>query len=348
MQITRSLGYGHSGLFCVDTDGVCDPTLAQTRLDQMMQLSKSPDSGLRLIASVEGRDGASFRYQKPNVEYVFNRWPRFTSEPAAHFMPGTYGQAERKQPRVTLQYFCHDGTVFQKYTLSHNPEGTSAIQKSMLRIPRSFLIRTLDFVNESSFNKADRFDDGYVYLFGPKNHSHIAIHRMSKSDATEIGIDENSYHEPDGPKAVGLIITVFINGKPQLLYKPHSHLYIELSREAQRELEASTTVEITVAYRLQVLSSSQSWKKSFIPASALASVERAFSETSISAFERLRWSSHDHIDFITGRTLEHILSVCSRAVPLPSQNGKCKLDTTSLALTCGDLSGHRIANAAAL
>lgn len=347
MQITRSIGYGDSGMFCVDSDSVCDPILSQSRLDQMMQLSKNPEGGLRLKAFSEAGDQTSFRQQKPKMEFIFNRWPRFASEPAAYPMRESNGNAETKQPRVTLQYFCHKGIVFQKYTLSHDPEDASAIQKCMLCIPRNFLIRSLDFVNDSSFNKAHRFDDSYVYLSGPNDHSHIAVHRMSASDAKKMGIAEESYHEADGPKAVSLVMTVFVNGKPQNL-RPRSHLYIVLSRETQREVEASTTVEITIAYRLQVLSRSQSWKQSFIPATALASMGKVFSQTSSLAFERLRWSSHDYLDFITGRTLEHILSVCSRAVPMPSKNGECELDTTSVGLTCGDLSGHRIANAASL
>lgn len=344
MQITRSLGHGYSGLFCVDTSGVCGPTSPQARLEQLMQLSRSPESGIRLKFLDDFTKRASPMRKVPQMEFIFNRWPRFTSEQ----MDLRMGD-KAKHPRWSLQYFCNDGTVFQRYTFCHDPKDLSALQNELLCIRQDFLIRTLDFVNESAFNDADLRSDRYVYLSGPESHSQIVVHRMTESEAKEIGM-ENEYRDANGPKAVGLVITAFVNGKIQALYRHSSLLYIGLNEEARKEVETSETVDITIAYRLQTFTNNQDWKQMFTPATSLTAMGTAFSGESGSPYQDIRWSFHDHINFITGRNLEHILSVCS--IPIlkasHSADGKDEMDTTSIALTCGDMSGHRVATTASL
>jgi hypothetical protein len=44
-----------------------------------------------------------------------------------------------------------------------------------------------------------------------------------------------------------------------------------------------------------------------------------------------------HLEFMIRRNLEHILSVCS--IPIPDKG---------IALTCGDMSGHRLVTSATL
>lgn len=352
MQITRSLGYGHSGLFCVDTSGVCVPTSPQARLEQLMQLSRNPEGGIRLEGISEA---VGLTRRKPKVEFIFNRWPRFT--PHSTTVPsnpenaeGSSTDEEKTHPRLSLQYFCHKGTVFQRYIFNHNPGAPSALHGRYLYIRRDFLIRNLDFVNESAFNNADEDNNAYVWLSGLNGFSQIAVHRMVQEDAKEIGIDANEYEDSNGPKAVALIVTAFVNGKIQRLYRFPSFLVLNVSSATQAEMAISTPVTITIAYRLQTLTSTQYWRQPFTPASALTSMNEAFSPNSNTTFQRLRWSSNVHINFITGRNLEHILSVCSMPVPkrLCSTTDEDEMDTTSLALTCGDVAGHRIAITASL
>lgn len=61
----------------------------------------------------------------------------------------------------------------------------------------------------------------------------------------------------------------------------------------------------------------------------------------------------EHIDYFTHRNLEHILSVCAVPVEPRSQEreipqGLSNLGVTPIALTCGDLSFHRVNTAASL
>lgn len=60
-------------------------------------------------------------------------------------------------------------------------------------------------------------------------------------------------------------------------------------------------------------------------------------------FEVLSLTADPHLNFVFRRNLEHILSVCSIPIDESSNDG-----IYPIALTCGDLAGHRVATAASL
>lgn len=62
-------------------------------------------------------------------------------------------------------------------------------------------------------------------------------------------------------------------------------------------------------------------------------------------------SPKSHIEYLAWRHLEHILSVCAIPLSIPSlktpdKRRRSPADNTSVALTCGDMSGHRISTSA--
>lgn len=61
-------------------------------------------------------------------------------------------------------------------------------------------------------------------------------------------------------------------------------------------------------------------------------------------------SATNHIEYLTWRHLEHILSVCAIPLSPPSllESGTSKVENEAIALTCGDLSGHRVCTSASL
>lgn len=61
-------------------------------------------------------------------------------------------------------------------------------------------------------------------------------------------------------------------------------------------------------------------------------------------------SARNHIEYLTWRHLEHILSVCAIPLSPPSlfESGTSKVQNEAIALTCGDLSGHRVCTSASL
>lgn len=61
----------------------------------------------------------------------------------------------------------------------------------------------------------------------------------------------------------------------------------------------------------------------------------------------------DHIEFLVRRNLEHILGVCAIPVDVPGPNAggpvwESLCDVQPIALTCGDMSGHRVCTASSL
>lgn len=354
MQISRSLGYGSSGLFSVNTGSIGSPTSSQSRLEQLMRLAKNPEGGIRLEVEPPTEEEASFMREKPKMEFIFNRWPRFTSQSNLNLNePNPSQHLEENEGivrRSSVQYFCQKGVVFQKYTFSHNPKSLSALHERNIFIQQDFMIRTLDFVKDSAFNESDMRGEKYAILSGPMNLSYVLAHKLTQSDAEEIGISVEEYQKDEGPKAVALVVTAFVNGKIQTLHPSYSFVSLELSDEARRELKASETVDITIAYRLQLMPNKPGWKQSFVPASSLASMRTILEAKPGVSYQNIRWSSNTHMNFIAGRNLEHILSVCSMPVPKSSSliDGEVEMDTSSLALTCGDMSGHRVATSATL
>jgi hypothetical protein len=87
------------------------------------------------------------------------------------------------------------------------------------------------------------------------------------------------------------------------------------------------------------------WKR-LVLSPAAVDIDRFLSEES---------SSHVidvGLDYATRRNLEHILSVC--AIPVPPghvwdyDNMNPKIAEPAVALTCGDMSGHRVCTSASL
>lgn len=149
-----------------------------------------------------------------------------------------------------------------------------------------------------------------------------------------------------------------------------------------------STLEVTVAYKMEHLKNSESpwdlfmipWNKMrvgeflresqeqtdhplriFVPAPSRDSPERLQGDWTApigtldqaSPSQRLG-SPLNHLEFTARRNLEHILSVCAIQVTLPTHDiadSSVKMtlaNVAAVALTCGDVSGHRICWSASL
>ncbi|KAJ8117191.1 hypothetical protein OPT61_g1549 [Boeremia exigua] len=185
MQISQYLGVGSSGFFCVELEGCPQSYAVKSRMDYLWRLSNESDKGIRLDVV----DWTKFR-RLPVLGFMYDRWPRYvyTSEtpdrPEQKGDPklgeeiddppsdSLYTQKEREvhngdpaetsdMPQeevhpltafpLSIQYFCSRGSVIQKYLFR-------AGQLSPQKVPvaRGITIRTLDFVNYSTFNEPYR------------------------------------------------------------------------------------------------------------------------------------------------------------------------------------------------
>lgn len=207
----------------------------------------------------------------------------------------------------------------------------------------------------------DPDDSSYDTFTGQNQYSLIVRHRQRYAD-----------------EAFGLIIAIFVNGYPtKIRYDKSSRTYqIDLGSEAVHEFEQDlepkpdTSLEITVAYRLQLMEEGDSWDSTLIPISVLDFTD-LMAQNSMAQNRyghRLSLSTSPHLDFIMKRNLEHILSVCSMPVSAtPIRDGKsAEIDVLEkstegseakteepgggapIALTCGDISGHHVLVSASL
>ncbi|KAF2135668.1 uncharacterized protein K452DRAFT_346780 [Aplosporella prunicola CBS 121167] len=357
MQISRYLGYGRSGFFSADIEGTKMPYLVDARKRDLMDHVKDPSKGFRLDLSGVFAGLEDCERCTPSVAFLHDCWPLFKTQQGHEHQANQDRKAYQlhhqiqttNKPHFTklyIQYFCHHGTIFQRYNLEFDEAANSEPQLDKLRIDTRICIRNLDFVQETKFNHDSVSNPDFKP--GPNNRSLIIYRRISRSVAQDMGIDETDYSSDAGPKSVALIITPFAKGNAQRVKESGDDWYIELDEDARKEIKALRKLDITLAYRLQLLERDQKWRNSFISGEDMGSMREEILETLPSTFKKILFSRNEQLDFTTRRNLEHILSVCSVPVLEAPTFGHAVQVNASLAvaLTCGDISGHRIASRA--
>lgn len=174
-----------------------------------------------------------------------------------------------------------------------------------------------------------------------------------------------------GIEAVGLIIAVFVNGHPTKIAKTQDNSNgtydIDLNSEDVEKFELcqKSKLEVTVAYKLRLMTSGCSWESTLIPLSEL-NLSDCMAQNSYDP--NLSFSTSEHFDYIIKRNLEHILSVCSVPVSttpiqdndrnegdvIEESTGESQASCegprggSTISLTCGDISGHHALVSASL
>lgn len=328
IQITRYLAAGRSGFFSVDHKDVWEPYLTVQRPHNLLHFMRGPDEGIGLLSDIAPK-------QVPSLEFVYDRWPRFTHE--------TDGL------RVSLQHFIRENTVIQQYSLQRVPGEPSFRCPKFSCATRDLLIRDLEWLDPSyDFNEDGPTSPGYKRVPGIHQRSLILTHSLQPNEdygstsggsktasafegssvkdtnsiksPTRSSSDPGTPRDPWKPEAVGLVMALFINGSAvrtdgdawNLMDCSGDVAPDDEANEAQnliqKSLRESGKVEVTMAYRLQLLKETGNhWMSSTIPAS-LTDVDKALAAR---ALRKVQFSSHPKLDFTLRRNLEHILSVCA-------------------------------------
>lgn len=373
MQISRFFGHGRSGFYCARSIDLPPPQDVQPRMKRLMSLSREPDSGFRLgIEELIGRPLNLADY-KPTLSFVRDRWPRYVYEQQdpeifeavrsstlgyreSHNLDGAQIQDSLRLPfSLSIQFFCHQGTVFQRYRAVETNFNHEA---SRLKIHVNALIKNLDFLDDSALNAMSSEDPVYTCRLGPRRRS-IIVHQCTREERELQKIANGLLSSTnEHPKAISLIITAFVNGLAQEITPDESSWYIEFNRHTRNYFSKTGTVEVVMAYRLQLLEERPKWTSLVVPGSHLSALMNEFSEDSRAIFEKLEFSTHPGLDFVIRRNLAHVLFVCS--IPVPEESWMRQSDTqplwesgkdeerTPIALTCGDIAGHRVLSSASL
>ncbi|TGO11818.1 hypothetical protein BTUL_0101g00400 [Botrytis tulipae] len=329
MRFSTYLGPGKSGMFSVDHTSIYEPWFVWSRADQLNDMSRA-----------RNRDGMTYGVYFPNLileddlvrKYVHCRWPRY--------------EYESEKAKLVNQWMVHDGVVLQQWRFTNRD--TEEISTKIL-FSKDMFIRDVQDQTSDHFNSFSGTNNDHHFL-EPQSYSWIYLQGSSEDDSTNTGETRPM------DNSIGVIVSVFIDG---VAMKFHSN------EEWNLTVEIEQTKEVVVAYKLlySTLEVSNDWKQFLVEADK-ANVDnlllKEFKSTqyrpiplfslgdsipNISAGKTTAWNKiKSNLDFIFQRHLEHLLTVC--AISTTSCQGIN--NTSAVALTCGDVSAHRICTSASL
>ncbi|KAF4961791.1 hypothetical protein FSARC_10087 [Fusarium sarcochroum] len=220
---------------------------------------------------------------------------------------------------METQYVASGGTVYQTVKLDFSQ---SSRKRELPKISgiKELLIRDLDFIDHANrFNEAESDDSSY------------------ETRVSDEGIFVRS-HQISSEAHIVLFISVFFESRRLKFVKEgDDDPYLQLSEEALKLFEDEGKFEITVAYTLDYL------PRESLTLTTAVSPDCVLKQLKQETFVPQSFTQDPHLDRLLGQNLEYILSVC--CIPVTSADNA---GIRAIALTCGDLDGHRVATAASL
>jgi len=318
LQICRHMGIGKSGIMAIDKSNTPEPYAFQPRASRLDEAAQRWESRYGYGLHVLNLDDV----EDVTLSFVHDRWPRVAYRTRRH--------------AFVVQMFIQDDVVIQEYSISLQspqipPDEDDDISRLLvLNFDLGTNITELDYHDNShDFNDDDSWDEQcYVGHIGANGFNHILSHRL-RHPLTQQGW-------------VCAVAGVFVDGIPQTLNLSRRNRFI-FDRSMKRTV-------ITAAYKLVHVEPdvAKDWRSTSISPRE-ANIKAALSTH---VFQPVAFTADQRMDFIIRRNLEHILSVCM----IPAGGSRTKgasddsISTTGsgsevrrpLALTCGDISGHRI------
>ncbi|PLB36400.1 uncharacterized protein BDW47DRAFT_132853 [Aspergillus candidus] len=338
VQISRYLGYGRSGIVCMDHKETEEPYLKSSRRLSLLGLIKyGAGFGCDIVLPGTGPYSHS-------VSWIRNRWPRVLFR-------------EKESWEIVQRSFIRNGVVIQEILL-HNQSAQELEAK--LTVDFDILTRQLEFQDSSNkFNEdiieverkieGDKNEKGksgvdadYTHGAGPAGYGFVQIHwTPSGKKQRDCGAQ---------PDAVASVWGFFINGKAKKMEV--------FERENPFKVNPGQTFQFITGYKLVLLSTkSPSWKLLTISA-ADVDIEDFLHD---SAPKEKKASKIDpdssECKFSMSRIIEHILGVCAipktpdyvwekgLSVKSESQSNRGKDDKQEMepiALTQGEMAFHRV------
>lgn len=333
IQITRYFGdeqekFGNpSGFVCVEFAEMPHPYSVVSRLARLESHIKSSKNGMHF--GIKGNDDDSpwrVRTSIPEMQFLRDRWPCFITATQVF--------------EVNIEYRIHKDTVYQIYTYKKNPKASDIPPLPQLTIDVKPLFRHLDFSREPS--GIDQ-DSEYVYV-RERNKENEVLRIRKEAKRNENGIVQTT---------TSLCLSLFINGRAQKFSgNDRTSTVYTIDPPDSSELRKNEDIQIALAYTLGEISLENEDVNNIKPLSFIDPWK--ILEESEVEFKEPSFVNDAHLNFALRRNLEHILSVCSIPVATSSITATPPVvDEASdkiplIALTCGDVSGHRISTAASL
>ncbi|KAI1858954.1 uncharacterized protein JN550_012312 [Neoarthrinium moseri] len=354
MQFGRYIGKGRSGVFTADQGCVPEPYLVKERTAELLAISDKE--------SYDQPDMYGFRFtnlssqSRPKLSYVNYRWPRFCSN---------YKDIKGNKVDYTTLWLVHHETVVQHCILQNQGQVSVPVSCEFSNQRKSILIRDMDHLDPGYI-----FNDvysGYTQTNGPKDLSWVLMHQLEPPN-DNYSDDMTKSPTPTRADSVAIIISIFVDGRPLHWEKSKPNMWVKTLAPKSKD---ESTMEIAIAYRMILLEGSMGAWQSFLIPAIVSDVYKSLrkepqpgklsicnpkspdpNETQYHG-ERRRLHRNG-LEYIARRNLEHILSVCaiplvrpqdhwsSKGIKLDDPGNKFSQLGRPIALTCGDISFHRV------
>ncbi|KAJ5291327.1 pyridoxal-dependent decarboxylase domain protein [Penicillium angulare] len=345
MQITQYLGCGPSSLFCLDDKDMPEPYYTSSREEGLVSFS---DERYALGVDCTFPD-MNFRTR---ASWLHNKWPRL--------------EFHGKDWRLEQQWAVKEGVVVEQI-MFYNDKDTDM---DFLHYNNfDFRIRELDFIEPAcNFNKPSKRNfqgeededeeseknDCAIKGPGPGGFGFVQIQKFSSEDDNE---RYRKSEETSHPDSVAAIAGFLVNGKPLT--------YAQVTENKTHHVKAKSSHQMVVGYKLILLHSedhNSNWKRLTLTVQDMDINEILRNENEEA--NAPQWDANlppivhakasnaqDEriVEKSIKRAVENILSVCM--IPVGDGyywNISTDLRDCDLAMTCGDLSGHRVCPSASL
>ncbi|KAF9882228.1 hypothetical protein CkaCkLH20_00264 [Colletotrichum karsti] len=356
MQISRYIPGKKTG-FCVSDPDMPQPYYVWWRLDTLLSQARDISSKAGIGPCMDSLCSWDF----PAKEDVVNdRWP-------------TFSRTSKNGIPFKLRYVASGSTVYQEFEFDYSDEKSEGKPLPSLSVKPDVLIRELDFVdNDNKFNRNLNEGEAYAYethvygnrisrehkignekiVFGIQVlNEQASVDFMESEDPLEPVAHPESVETSESPEPTGFVESTepaayaessASDESAQSVKSTHQgptysiHWSSATEESALENGSKGKVLKIVLAYTLEAVSDDESGR---LPPPSWSSYSEA--KNLFETFETHPLVDDPSLDFFMRRNLEHILSVCS--IPVTETKGD---EIPAIALTCGDVDGHRVASAA--
>ena len=308
-----------------------------SRITEFVSSANDPDHNIGFYPDQESWLSAA---ENAWVNFTNDRWPVF-------HIKGEYG-------RCKIQYSISRGAVYQTFDFSKG--------RPPMTLMSDLLLRQLDFIDDSNqFNEADEYDCGYQthlldegrcikrsHKLGPDNNKHAALFVHAFSGNTALTFEKFTRHQDtaneedsavaeqgvreEGDAAEG------IDGDGDAGSDDSEEYDAKTYYRISDDNAVAKSTKLTLIYFLS------------LEAGELESPPEPLKFTAAPKFPKMNASkrmftpTNPDLNLALRRNLEYILSVCSIPIYPDAEDN----EEFAVALTCGDIDGHRVITAASL
>ncbi|KAJ4251044.1 hypothetical protein NW762_011694 [Fusarium torreyae] len=258
--------------------------------------------------------GIDIAMMGPTLEYTGSRpaTPRVVHDRWPHFTFSTENGI-----KFETQYLASHGSIYQTSVFDFS-ESSQREELPKMVANKDLLIRNLDFIDHANdFNEAKSIDPSY------------------QTQVSDEGLFIRSHQTSSNAHVVLFISAFSADSAVSFVQTDEGSFELQWNEATIKQFEDQGKLEVTFAYTLE-----------YLPLGSIALTvpvppDSAMKQIQHEPFEPQSFTEYGYLDPVLGRNLEYILSVCSIPVTRADSSG-----IRAIALTCGDLDGHRVATAA--